>query len=91
MQIKPQGSYLVVLPDAPEETTESGLYVPESSRQKPLRGVIKAVGPGSVEDKMEFQVGELVAYGQFAGIPVDWDGVQHLIMKASDIFYTYTE
>ena len=91
MNIKPQGSYLVVLPDAPEEVTESGLYVPESSRQKPLRGQIKAVGPGTSEDKMEFAVGELVAYGQFSGVPVDWDCVSHLIMKSSDIFYTYTE
>ena len=70
MQIKPQGSYLVVLPDAPEEVTESGLYVPENSRQKPLRGVIKAVGPGSAEEKMEFAVGELVAYGQFVAFPL---------------------
>jgi len=90
MEIKPQGNYLVVLPDPAEEVTTSGLIVPEAARQKPLRGTIKAVGKGLPDEPNEYKVGELVAYGQFAGIPVDWDGVEHLIIKSSDIFYTYT-
>ena len=86
MQIKPCSNYLLVLPDKAEETV-SGIIVPESVRQRPLRGTVKATGPGLVDEPMEIKVNDVVAYGQHSGIPVENEGVEYLVMKASDVFY----
>lgn len=88
MKLKPKSNYLLVLPDKPEEVTESGLLIPENSRQKPLRGVVKATGPGTTEDPMTDKEGDVVCYGQFSGIPVEHEGIEYLLIKASDVFYT---
>jgi chaperonin GroES len=88
--IKPLGDRVVVQPKPAEEKTESGLYIPDSAKEKPQRGTVKSVGPGRVEDgtqiDMTVEEGQEVLYGKYAGTEVTLDGDEYLIMRESDIF-----
>jgi chaperonin GroES len=88
--IKPLGDRVVVKPKPADETTESGLYIPDSAKEKPQEGTVVAIGPGRVEDgtRIEMTVEEHddVLYGKYAGTEVTLDGEEYLIMRESDIF-----
>ncbi len=88
--IKPLGDRVVVQPKPAEEKTDSGLYIPDSAKEKPQRGTVKSVGPGRVEDgtqiDMTVEEGQEVLYGKYAGTEVTLDGDEYLIMRESDIF-----
>jgi chaperonin GroES len=88
--IKPLGDRVVVQPKPAEEKTESGLYIPDSAKEKPQRGTVKSVGPGRVENgtqiDMTVEEGQEVLYGKYAGTEVTLDGDEYLIMRESDIF-----
>ena len=88
--IKPLGDRVVVQPKPAEEKTDSGLYIPDSAKEKPQRGTVKSVGPGRVEDgtqiDMTVEEGQEVLYGKYAGTEVTLDGEEYLIMRESDIF-----
>ncbi|PSQ63629.1 MAG: co-chaperone GroES [Bacteroidetes bacterium QH_7_62_13] len=88
--IKPLGDRVVVQPKPAEDKTESGLYIPDSAKEKPQRGTVKSVGPGRVEDgtqiDMTVEEGQEVLYGKYAGTEVTLDGDEYLIMRESDIF-----
>lgn len=87
--IKPLGDRVVVRPEAAEEKTESGLYIPDTAKEKPQRGTIVSVGPGRVENgtKIDMSVGagDTVLYGKYAGTEITLDGEELLIMRESDI------
>ena len=87
--IKPLGDRVVVRPEAAEEKTESGLYIPDTAKEKPQRGMVVAVGPGKVENgtRIDMSVGEgdKVLYGKYSGTEVTIDGEDLLIMRESDI------
>ena len=87
--IKPLGDRVVVRPEAAEEKTESGLYIPDTAKEKPQRGTVVAVGPGKVENgtRIDMSVGEgdKVLYGKYSGTEVTIDGEDLLIMRESDI------
>jgi chaperonin GroES len=89
-KIKPLGDRVVVRPKPAEEKTESGLYIPDSAKEKPQKGTIIAIGPGRVENgnKIDLTVeeGDEVLYGKYAGTEVTIDGEEMLIMRESDIF-----
>jgi chaperonin GroES len=89
-KIKPLGDRVVVRPKPAEEKTESGLYIPDSAKEKPQKGTIVAIGPGRVENgtKIDLTVeeGDEVLYGKYAGTEVTIDGEEMLIMRESDIF-----
>jgi len=88
--LKPLGDRVVVQPKPADEKTESGLYIPDSAKEKPQRGTVKSVGPGRVEDgtqiDMTVEEGQEVLYGKYAGTEVTLDGEEYLIMRESDIF-----
>jgi chaperonin GroES len=88
--IKPLGDRVVVQPKPAEEKTDSGLYIPDSAKEKPQRGTVKSVGPGRVENgtqiDMTVEEGQEVLYGKYAGTEVTLDGEEYLIMRESDIF-----
>ena len=88
--IKPLGDRVVVQPKPAEEKTDSGLYIPDSVKEKPQRGTVKSVGPGRVENgtqiDMTVEEGQEVLYGKYAGTEVTLDGEEYLIMRESDIF-----
>ena len=85
MNIKPLSDRVVILPNPAEEKTAGGLFIPDTAKEKPLMGTVKAVGPGTAEIKMEVAVGDVVMYGKYAGTEIEVDGVSYLIMKQADI------
>lgn len=87
--IKPLGDRVLVQADAAEEKTSSGLYIPDTAKEKPQQGTIIAVGAGKVENgnkiDMTVKKGDKVLYGKYAGTEVSFDGEEYLIMRESDI------
>ena len=87
--IKPLGDRVLVQPDVAEEVTSSGLYIPDTAKEKPQQGTVVAVGPGKVENgnkiDMTVKEGDKVLYGKYAGTEVSVDGNEYLIMRESDI------
>ncbi|MEF8794964.1 co-chaperone GroES [Salinibacter sp. 10B] len=88
--IKPLGDRVVVQPKPADDKTESGLYIPDSAKEKPQEGTVVAIGPGRVENgnriEMTVEEGDQVLYGKYAGTEVTLDGDEYLIMRESDIF-----
>ena len=85
IMIRPLADRVVIEPKAAETQTASGLYIPDTAKEKPQQGVVVAVGPGKKDEPMEVKVGETVIYGKYAGTEVSVDGKDYLIMKQSDI------
>lgn len=87
--IKPLGDRVLVQADAAEEKTSSGLYIPDTAKEKPQQGTVIAVGAGKVENgnkiDMTVKKGNKVLYGKYAGTEVSFDGEEYLIMRESDI------
>ena len=83
--IRPLADRVVIEPKAAETQTASGLYSPDTAKEKPQQGVVVAVGPGKKDEPMEVKVGETVIYGKYSGTEVSVDGTNYLIMKQSDI------
>ena len=87
--IKPLGDRVVVRPGEAEEKTESGLFIPDTAKEKPQRGTVVSVGPGRVEDgkkvDMSVQTGDQVLYGKYSGTEITIDGEDLIIMRESDI------
>jgi len=85
LKIKPLADRVVIEPQEAETKTASGIYIPDSAKEKPQRGKILAVGPGSKDEKMEVKVGDMVLYGKYSGTEINIDGKDLLIMRQSDI------
>jgi chaperonin GroES len=85
INIKPLADRVVVEPKAAEEKTASGIYIPDTAKEKPQRGIIVATGNGTKDVVMEVKTGDEVLYGKYAGTEINIDGVDYLIMKQSDI------
>ncbi|MDR2126047.1 MAG: co-chaperone GroES [Prevotellaceae bacterium] len=85
MNIKPLADRVVIEPKAAEERTASGIYIPDTAKEKPQRGIIIATGNGTKDVVMEVKAGDEVLYGKYAGTELNIDGVDYLIMKQSDI------
>ncbi|MEA4974359.1 MAG: co-chaperone GroES [Paludibacter sp.] len=86
MNIKPLGDRVLVKPAPAEEKTVSGIIIPDSAKEKPLKGEVLAVGKGTKDETMEVAVGNTVLYGKYAGTELELDGEKYLIMRQSDIF-----
>lgn len=90
MAIKPLEDRVIVKPAEAETKTASGLYLPESSKEKPIRGTVIAIGPGKrLENgqraKMSVGNGDTVVFGKYAGTEVEIKGEKHLIMRESEL------
>ena len=85
MTIKPLSDRVLVLPNAAEEKTAGGLFIPDTAKEKPLMGKVIAAGPGTSEIKMEVKVGDMVMYGKYAGTEINYEGEEYLVMKQADI------
>ena len=83
--IRPLADRVVIEPKAAETQTASGLYIPDTAKEKPQQGTVVAAGPGKKDEPMEVKVGDTVIYGKYAGTEVSVDGKDYLIMKQSDI------
>jgi len=85
VKIKPLADRVLVLPMEAEEKTSSGIFIPDTAKEKPQRGTIVAAGPGTKDIAMEVKVGDVVLYGKYAGTEISVDGKDYLIMKQSDV------
>lgn len=85
MAIKPLQDRVLVEPKQAEEKLASGLYVPETAKEKPQRGTVVAVGNGKKDEPMEIKVGDEVLYGKYAGTEISVDGKDYMIMRQSDV------
>lgn len=85
MKIKPLADRVLIQPTAAEETTISGIIIPDSAKEKPLRGTVIATGDGTKDEKMVVKEGDTVLYGKYAGTEVELDGEKLLIMRQTDI------
>ncbi len=87
--IKPIGDRVVVQPEVAEEKTSSGLFIPDTAKEKPQRGKVLFVGPGAVQDgkkvDMTVKSGDFVLYGKYSGTEITLDGEEVLIMRENDI------
>lgn len=83
--MKPINDRVVVRPAEAEAKTASGLYLPDTAKEKPQRGEVIAVGPGKDGNAMTVSVGDTVLYGKYAGQELSHEGVDYLIMREDDI------
>jgi chaperonin GroES len=87
--IKPIGDRVVVRPQEAEEKTAGGLFIPDTAKEKPQKGVVVAVGPGKVENgtkvDMSVKEGDTVLYGKYAGTEITLGDEEVMIMRESDI------
>jgi len=88
VNFKPLADRVLIEPAAAEETTASGIIIPDSAKEKPQRGVVVAVGPGKKEEPTTVKVGETVLYGKFSGTDLSIDGKDYMIMREADILGT---
>ena len=90
VKLKPLGDKVVVQPTQREETTKSGIVLPDTAKEKPQEGTIVAVGTGRVLDngeraKLEVSEGQKVLYAKYAGTEIKLDGEEYLILSEKDI------
>jgi chaperonin GroES len=86
VNIKPLADRVLVQAEAAEETTASGIIIPDTAKEKPMRGTIIAVGNGTKKQPMTVKAGDTVLYGKYAGTEITVNDVEYLIMRESDIF-----
>ncbi|MGO1244151.1 MAG: co-chaperone GroES [Sphingobacterium sp.] len=86
LNIKPIGDRVVVEAAPAEEKTASGLYIPDTAKEKPSQGVVVAVGTGKPEEPLTVQVGDKILYGKYAGTEITYEGKEYLIMRETDIY-----
>lgn len=83
--IKPLADRVVIEPQEAQTQTASGLYIPDTAKEKPQQGIVVAVGPGKKDEPIEVKVGDVVLYGKYAGTEVTLSDKKYLIVKQSDI------
>ncbi len=77
---------VVVLPFPSEEKTESGLYIPDNAKEKPMKGTVVSVSEKDEEGKSPvIKAGDIVLYGKYAGQEITLDGKDYLVMREADI------
>ena len=76
---------MLVQPAAAEEKTVGGIIIPDSAKEKPLRGMVLAVGNGTKDEPMILKQGDQVLYGKYAGTELEFDGEKYLIIKQQDV------
>lgn len=86
VNFKPLADRVLVEPAAAEETTASGIIIPDTAKEKPQRGAIVAIGTGKKDEPLNVSVGDQVLYGKYSGTEITIDGTEYLIMKESDIY-----
>ncbi|MFN3554509.1 MAG: co-chaperone GroES [Bacteroidales bacterium] len=86
MNIKPLADRVLVEPAPAEEKTTGGIIIPDTAKEKPMKGVIVAVGTGKKDEPMTVRVGDEVLYGKYSGTEISVDGNDYLIMRESDIY-----
>jgi chaperonin GroES len=90
MSVKPLEDRILIKPLDPETKTASGIYLPESAKEKPMQGKVIATGPGKMLDNGErvtvsVKPGDTVVFGKYAGTEIEIKSVSHVIMRESEL------
>jgi chaperonin GroES len=90
MTIKPLADRVLIEPVEAETKTHGGIFIPDNAKEKPMQGIVKAVGAGRRSEKgeiiaMELKEGDKVLYGKYSGTEVTVDGKNYLIVKENDV------
>ena len=90
MSLKPLEDRIIVKPGDAEETTASGLVIPDTAKEKPQQGEVLAVGPGRRSDSgelipLDIKVGDTVVYSKYGGTEIAQDGEDLLILSGRDV------
>ena len=85
MNVKPLADRVLVKPAEAEEKTASGIIIPDSAKEKPLKGEIIAAGKGTKDEEMVLKPGDHVLYGKYARTEIELEGEKYLIMRQSDV------
>ena len=85
VNIKPLSDRVLVDPMAAETKTASGIYIPDTAKEKPQKGKVVAVGSGKKDYEMTVKVGDTVLYGKYSGTELKLDGSDYLMMREDDI------
>ena len=85
INIKPLADRVLVKALDAETKTASGIYIPDSAKEKPQKGTVIAVGPGTSENPITVKVGDQVLYGKYSGTELNHEGTDYLMMKESDL------
>lgn len=85
MKLKPLADRVIIQPTAAEEVTASGIIIPDSAKEKPLRGTVLAVGNGTKDEEMVLKKGDKVLYGKYAGTEIEFNGDKVLVMRQNEV------
>jgi len=85
MTIRPLADRVLVEPKAAETKTASGIFIPDTAKEKPQEGTVVATGNGKKDEPMELKVGDKVLYGKYSGTEITVEGKDYLMMRQSDI------
>ncbi|MDE6717924.1 MAG: co-chaperone GroES [Muribaculaceae bacterium] len=85
MNIKPLSDRVLIEPTAAEEVTMAGIIIPDSAKEKPLKGKVIAVGTGTKDEEMVLKEGDTVLYGKYSGTEIEFEGTKYLMMRQSDV------
>ena len=90
MTVKPLEDRVLIKPIEPESKTASGIYLPETAKEKPMQGKVVAVGPGKLLDsgervKPSVKKGDMVVFGKYAGTEIEIKNVKHMILRESEL------
>jgi chaperonin GroES len=86
VSVRPLADRVLVEPAPAETKTAGGLIIPDTAKEKPMKGKVIAVGNGKPDEPMTVKVGDTVLYGKYAGTELQIDGKELLIMRESDIY-----
>lgn len=90
MSVRPLEDRVLILPTEAESKTASGIFLPESAKEKPMQGEVVAVGPGKLMDNGErikpgVKEGDKVVFGKYSGSEVEIKNTTHLIVRESEL------
>jgi chaperonin GroES len=85
LNIKPLSDRVLIEPVAAETKTASGIFIPDTAKEKPQKGTVVAVGTGTKDHAMTVKIGDTVLYGKYAGTELKLEGIDYLIMREDDI------
>jgi chaperonin GroES len=90
MKVRPLYDRILIKRVEEEEKTAGGLYIPDTAKEKPMQGLVVAVGTGKVQEdgsvrKLEIKAGEKILFSKYSGNDIKIDGVEHLILREEDV------
>lgn len=91
MNIKPLADRILILPAPAEEVTATGIIIPDSAKEKPLKGRVIAAGNGTKDEEMLLKEGDTVIFGKYAGTEIEFEGEKYLIMRQNDVLAVVAE